>query len=315
MEKRVVSGMMLTLLMFGMLTLTFHIKPVKTDQNAQLLLETDKDFYVLGENVTIVLTNIGRETIQIGGYPAWEIYTYPEEEMVYPAIFAWLAWSLEPGENDAFTWNQYNQFNDSFCGTGTYVVKDTQGWVLSAYFEIVAEEHWIPYVPSQEQWWVKEWSLTYWMENETSYVDVQLVWPDTGHKVSSWGTVVKDGYNIWVDAEMWEWTGVSLLVITYESHTYDLGYLEAGNYTFTFKAWGFPVKSISFTVTRLIGDINNDGVVDIFDVGVISAHWYPGPPIGPSGYDSSCDINCDRAVDILDIGILSVNWEQTTPTP
>ena len=139
-----VSAVTLTLLLTSMLTLAFNIQPAKADQEPQILLETDKDTYILGKNVTIVLANIDIETVQIGGYPAWQIYTYPEEEPVYPKIFAWLAWSLDPGENDTFVWNQYNQFNESFCEPGTYVVKDTQGWGLSTYFKVIAAEIIVP---------------------------------------------------------------------------------------------------------------------------------------------------------------------------
>jgi PKD repeat protein len=104
---------------------------------AQMLLETDKDVYILGENVTITLENIGNETVSIGGYPAWGIYTYPEESLVYPSYYTFLAWSLEPGENDTFIWNQYNAFTNSPVYPGMYVVSDTQGWGLSAYFTIL----------------------------------------------------------------------------------------------------------------------------------------------------------------------------------
>ncbi len=102
----------------------------------KLSLETDKTVYKLGENVTITLTNISNETIQIGGYPAWQIFTYPEEDPVYPKIFAFLAWSLDQGESDTFIWNQYDEFMGSFCTIGTYVIKDNQGWGLSAIFKI-----------------------------------------------------------------------------------------------------------------------------------------------------------------------------------
>jgi hypothetical protein len=61
----------------------------------------------------------------------------------------------------------------------------------------------------------------------------------------------------------------------------------------------------------IMGDVNGDGIVDIFDVGFISAHWYPGPPIGPLGYNAIADINNDLAVDILDIGITSAHWGET----
>jgi hypothetical protein len=62
---------------------------------------------------------------------------------------------------------------------------------------------------------------------------------------------------------------------------------------------------------RIPGDVNDDGIVDIFDIGYISAHWHPGPPIGPLGYDSSADINGDNAVDMCDIGIVGSQWGQS----
>jgi len=127
-----------------MLTLAFNIQPAKADQELQILLETSKDTYILGENVTIVLTNVGIETAHIGGYPAWQIYTYPEEQLVYPAIFAFLAWSLNPGENDTFVWNQYSQFNETFCSSGTYVVKDTQELGLSTCFKMISANITVP---------------------------------------------------------------------------------------------------------------------------------------------------------------------------
>lgn len=153
--KKVPSGITLILVLVGMLTLAFNVQPVKveaetfipdyptmretmnaTEQTVQLVLKTDKHVYVLGETIAIILKNIGDERVEIGGYPAWQILMYPEEEAVYPLIFATLAWSLEPKENDTFMWNQYNQFNDSFCDPGTYVVRDNQGWNLSTYFNV-----------------------------------------------------------------------------------------------------------------------------------------------------------------------------------
>lgn len=60
-----------------------------------------------------------------------------------------------------------------------------------------------------------------------------------------------------------------------------------------------------------LGDVNADGIVDIFDIGSVSAHWFPGPPIGPLGYDPIADLNNDGSVDIYDIGIVSANWGTT----
>ena len=78
---------------------------------------------------------------------------------------------------------------------------------------------------------------------------------------------------------------------------------------------GTPFEGADIVFVNYAGDVNNDGMIDIFDIGVVSAHWYPGPPTGPLSYVSSADFNSDNAVDIFDIGILSVNWGQTTPSP
>ncbi|MGB9778733.1 MAG: NosD domain-containing protein [Candidatus Bathyarchaeales archaeon] len=141
---KAVSGIMLAMLFVGIFTFAFNSPLTKSEKNVQLLLKTDKDAYRTGENVTIILLNVGNETVLIGGYPAWQIFTYPEEKPVYPRIFAFLTWSLNSGENDTFVWNQYNDFNETFCGPGTYVVKDTQGWGLSAYFKIISANIIVP---------------------------------------------------------------------------------------------------------------------------------------------------------------------------
>jgi len=300
------SGIMLTLLLISILTLAFNTQPVKA---AQLVLETDKHVYVLGENVTVILKNIGVETVQIGGYPAWQIFTYPGEELVYPKVFAFLAWSLDPGENDTATWNQYNEFTESPAEPGKYVVRDTQGWGLTAYFDIISAEQWVPYAPLPNMV-----DLVFWTKNRVAYINVTITFSDAGYKVSEWGTVVKDGFEIWVDSEIWDWTGPAALVITTLRHTYDLGRLKEGDYIFTFKAWGFPVKSISFTIPPSVaGDANNDGTVNMGDLSVVSAHWYPGPPIGPLGYDASADLDNDGTVNMIEVAIISANWGQTVP--
>ena len=51
--------------------------------------------------------------------------------------------------------------------------------------------------------------------------------------------------------------------------------------------------------------MNGDGVVDIFDINLVSANW--GTPGGPTG-----DANGDGNVDIFDINLISANW---TPAP
>ena len=103
-----------------------------------LRLRTDKHVYLLGENVTIILENISNSTVYIGGYPAWQILTYPEEKPVFPKVYYLLAWNLEPGQSDVFIWNQYDEFNDRFVKPGVYIVKDMQGWNIYTIFVIVA---------------------------------------------------------------------------------------------------------------------------------------------------------------------------------
>lgn len=136
--NKAVLATVLSLLIIGVTGLGFYDEPAKADLEAKLSLKTDKYVYTSGENITIILTNIGEATVWIGGYPAWTIFTHPEEEPVYPNIFATLLWSLNPGETDTFIWNQYNE-TGALVEPGMYVVKDGQGWRLSAYFEILEQ--------------------------------------------------------------------------------------------------------------------------------------------------------------------------------
>ena len=50
----------------------------------------------------------------------------------------------------------------------------------------------------------------------------------------------------------------------------------------------------------LSGDVNLDGVVDIFDINLVSANWNGSGPVA--------DANCDLTVDIFDINLISANW-------
>lgn len=56
------------------------------------------------------------------------------------------------------------------------------------------------------------------------------------------------------------------------------------------------------------GDFNFDRTVDILDSAAVSGHWYPGPPVGPLGYDVDIDVNQDGEIDILDAAIVSAHW-------
>jgi len=73
------------------------------------------------------------------------------------------------------------------------------------------------------------------------------------------------------------------------------------------------VKADGTVLIRLAGDVNGDKKVDVVDAAGVSAHWYPGPPMGPLGYDLNYDINGDGEVNILDSSIISANWGRTYP--
>jgi len=157
--KKSFLGMLLSFVLVGLLAFTQSIQPIlvrsqiitqSRNQNEKkshaikntikMLLETDKSVYILGENISITLKNLGDEKVSVEGYPPWQIFTYPDEEPVYPKIFAFLAWSLEPGQSDTYVWNQYSDIRGEFCKPGKYVIRDTQGWNLSVYFEIIPIE-------------------------------------------------------------------------------------------------------------------------------------------------------------------------------
>lgn len=71
---------------------------------------------------------------------------------------------------------------------------------------------------------------------------------------------------------------------------------------------GQAIYSYNGISGRKLGDINGDGVVDALDAAVVSAHWYPGPPIGPLGYNADFDITGDGNINILDAAIVSACW-------
>jgi hypothetical protein len=58
--------------------------------------------------------------------------------------------------------------------------------------------------------------------------------------------------------------------------------------------------------TTLLGDLNQDGIVDIYDVIQAASAFgsYPGHP----NWDSHADLNHDNIIDIFDIIILANNF-------
>lgn len=81
-------------------------------------------------------------------------------------------------------------------------------------------------------------------------------------------------------------------------------------------------KKVSVTVTAgsgtanavlTNGDVNNDGIVDIGDYGILSSAFdtLPGDPT----YDARADLNEDGVIDIADYGVLSSAFDMADDTP
>lgn len=104
-----------------------------------------------------------------------------------------------------------------------------------------AQDLWVPYVPHPD-----EVELSYWSVKKMAYVKVTLTLGTPCFQFV-WGNVWRDDRQLWADSEIWQYLGYCIQVVTTFEHTYELGELKYGKmYTFTFKAWGFPVESITF---------------------------------------------------------------------
>ena len=71
----------------------------------------------------------------------------------------------------------------------------------------------------------------------------------------------------------------------------------------------YPGLYVKHIWKGLNGDVNGDNKVDILDLGLISGHWYPGPPIGPLGYDPLYDIWPENFYgDIPKVWVPALGW-------
>ena len=75
-------------------------------------------------------------------------------------------------------------------------------------------------------------------------------------------------------------------------------------------AMSIPMASAS--ENELIGDVNNDCVVNIFDLVMVARHW--GSRIGDPRYDPACDLNGDGRIGLIDLIIVVMHWGDTCPT-
>jgi len=322
-ERKAELGITLTALLIITMIITYNV--VSANAEALLQITTDKSVYVVGEEVKATLKNIGDAYIEIGGYPCVMMYTYPDLEPVWPKIFAFLIWGLGPGESETWTWNQYNEFTENPAEPGMYVVRDTQGWGLSADFEIIPDLELTmtvnkDIVPigqqidftltltnigknnvtitfgSSQAFDLSYYTKTKWYRWSDGKYFLHLVWEVT----------LKPGENF---SQTLQWN-----LYQYNRTSGKFIPPELGTYSVWGTCVGMPGATTA-SPTRIIlvlpGDVNADHIVDIADAAVISAHWYPGPPEGPLGYGANADIDNDGNVDIADAAIINAHWGQS----
>lgn len=98
----------------------------------------------------------------------------------------------------------------------------------------------------------------------------------------------------------------------------DLKYAQYGDYHLKAEAIPVPYETdqsdnllVGETIRLTIpGDVNFDRLVNILDWSSVSAHWYPGPPVGPVGYDSQLDVNLDEAINMIEVSVVSAHWNE-----
>ncbi|MEW6034215.1 MAG: CARDB domain-containing protein [Chloroflexota bacterium] len=93
--------------------------------------------------------------------------------------------------------------------------------------------------------------------------DAAITFGSAGYRVDGWGTVTQDGSTFRADATVSRWTGPSATVMTRRSHTYDLGTVTPGSYTFEFYANGTLVKSVPFSVSAAAPALHDVAVTAI----------------------------------------------------
>jgi len=161
-------------------------------------------------------------------------------------------------------------------------------------------------------------------------VAVQAVEPSAtsvyeGNRLNIWVTVKNNGLNTEVfnvtafyDNTAIERQTVNLTpsATTTLTFSWNTSGIAVGNYTIKAQADTVPNEYdisnntfINGTVhIKIPGDINGEGIVSMVDLSLVSTHWYPGPPIGSSGYDQNVDINNDGLVNMVEVSIVSAYW-------
>ncbi|NVM54171.1 MAG: fibronectin type III domain-containing protein [Candidatus Helarchaeota archaeon] len=134
------------------------------------------------------------------------------------------------------------------------------------------EPHGEPYIPEVE--------IVHRSVYQISYIDITYTYFFSNY-ISSWGELTRYDSQFRVNTEFWILSGENLAfpcAFFPKTHTYELGNLESGIYTFTFETWGCEVRSINFTVEpvppqKVTGlKVRNEGTGTILNI-----TWNPNP--------------------------------------
>jgi len=175
--------------------------------------------------------------------------------------------------------------------------------LVVAFFALDASGgEWIPCTPTAEETEIEiePYPAT---DTDTVVANVTITFTTTGYHVADWGTVSQDGNTFTVDIQVEMYTGISLPMITYVSHTYELGTLPVGTYTFILTAWGTYVNSSTFDVTS--GGANSPPNADFY--------WEPETPTTRDTvqfWDNSTDPDNDIYNWTWDFGDGNISYEQ-----
>jgi subtilisin family serine protease len=92
-------------------------------------------------------------------------------------------------------------------------------------------------------------NLKSWKLDGRTFVYAKLTFPDAGFRVTNWGNATRAGNAFTADATVERFNGMSAQAISNTAQIWDLGPIDPGNYTFTFKNSGTTVKTLNFTVS------------------------------------------------------------------
>ena len=91
--------------------------------------------------------------------------------------------------------------------------------------------------------------LKSWKLDGHTFVYAKLTFPDAGFRVTNWGNPARSGNAFTADATVERFNGQSPQALSNNAQIWDLGVIDPGNYTFTFRNSGTTVKTLNFTVS------------------------------------------------------------------